>query len=74
MNTFKALVGVAPNAVITFVSELYPGSISDKEILQRSGFLNQLSTGDLILAGKGFLIESIDSPKWCHCENSTLSE
>ena len=44
MNTFKVLVGVAPNAVITFVSQLYPGSISDKEIVQRSGFLNQLST------------------------------
>ena len=59
MNSFKVLVGVAPNTVITFVSQLYPGSISDKGIVQRSGFLNQLSTGDLILADKGFLIESI---------------
>ena len=30
MNSFKVIVGVAPNAVITFVSKLYPGSISDK--------------------------------------------
>lgn len=31
INSFKILIGVAPNAVITFVSKLYPGSISDKE-------------------------------------------
>ena len=59
MNSFKVLVGVAPNAVITFVSPLYPGSISDKEIVSKSGFLKHLQTGDLILADKGFLIESI---------------
>jgi len=27
MNSFKVLIGVAPNAVITVVSQLYPGSI-----------------------------------------------
>ena len=42
MNSFKVLVGVAPNAVITYVSKLYPGSISDKAIVQESGLLNQL--------------------------------
>ena len=31
-NTFKALVGISPDGVITFVSSLYPGSISDKEL------------------------------------------
>ena len=59
MNSFKVLIGVAPNAVITFVSKLYPGSISDKAIVQKSGFLDQLSTGDLVLADKGFLIQDI---------------
>ena len=34
MNSFKVIVGVAPNAVITYVSKLYPGSISDKEIVK----------------------------------------
>ena len=59
MNSFKVLIGVAPNAVITFVSKLYPGCISDKAIVQKSGFLDQLSTGDLVLADKGFLIQDI---------------
>lgn len=59
MNSFKILVGVAPNAVITFVSKLYPGSVSDKEIVKQSGLLDHLATGDLILADKGFLIQDI---------------
>ena len=31
-NTFKALVSVAPNGTTTFASDLYPGSLSDKQI------------------------------------------
>ena len=56
MNSFKVIVGVAPNAVITYVSKLYSGSISDKAIVQQSGILNHFVAGDLILADKGFLI------------------
>ena len=59
MNSFKVIVGVAPNAVITYVSELYPGSISDKEIVRKSGLLHHLAAGDLLLADKGFLIQDI---------------
>ena len=59
MNSFKVIVGVAPNAVITYVSKLYPGSISDKAIVQQSGLLNYLTAGDMILADKGFLIQDI---------------
>ena len=59
MNSFKVLIGVAPNAVITFVSNLYPGSTSDKEIVRNSGLLNQMESGDLYLADKGFLIQDI---------------
>jgi hypothetical protein len=59
MNSFKVLVGFAPHAVITFVSQLYPGSISDKAIVEKSGFLKHLVPGDLVLADKGFLIQDI---------------
>jgi len=55
-NTFKALIGVAPNGTITFVSELYPGSVSDKQIVLHSKVLDQMQPGDLILADKGFLL------------------
>lgn len=59
MNSFKVIVGVAPNAVITYVSKLYPGSISDKAIVLESGLLKHLTPGDMILADKGFLIQDI---------------
>lgn len=59
MNSFKVIVGVAPNGVITYVSRLYPGSISDKSIVEQSGLLNHLTAGDMILADKGFLIQDI---------------
>ncbi|KAK9727489.1 DDE superfamily endonuclease [Popillia japonica] len=58
-NTWKGLVGVAPNGVVTFVSKLYPGSTSDKKIVQHCGILQHLEAGDLILADKGFLIHDI---------------
>ena len=58
-NTYKALVGVAPNGSVVFVSELFLGSASDKDVTQRSGILDQLRPGDFIVADKGFTIRSI---------------
>ena len=57
MNSFKVITGVAPNTVFTYVSDLYPGSISDKAIVQQSALVNHFSAGDMILADKGFLIK-----------------
>lgn len=59
MHSFKLFIGVAPNAVITYCSKLYPGSASHKEIIQDSGVLDHFKPGDLILADKGFLIHNI---------------
>ena len=59
MNYFKVLIGVAPNGLLTYSSSLYPGSLSDKEIVQQSGLLNHLVPGDLILADKRFIIQDI---------------
>ena len=65
-NTLKSLVGVDPKGGFMFVSQLYTGSISDKQIVTRSGFLELPSTkkqvsevedGDRIMADKGFDIE-----------------
>ena len=41
-NTLKFLVGVAPNSYIVFISEAYTGRISDKEITNRTGYLDML--------------------------------
>ncbi|KAG8171440.1 hypothetical protein JTE90_006847 [Oedothorax gibbosus] len=56
-NTLKALIGIAPSGGVTFISDLYCGSISDKEFFKRSGLLQLLEKGDIVLADKGFRIE-----------------
>ena len=57
--TYKGLIGIAPSGAVIFVSQLYPGSLSDKEIVCRSGFLNNIfwTNGDSVMADRGFTIE-----------------
>jgi len=45
--------------LLFFVSDLFPGSTSDKVITLQSGILFQLESGDLVIADKGFLIRDI---------------
>ena len=56
-NTYKALVGISPSGAVIFVSKLFPGSISDKELTRQSGILDILEVGDSVMADKGFNIE-----------------
>ena len=56
--TYKGLVGIAPSGAVIFASQLYDGSISDKEIVNRIGFLKKelWSDGDSAMADRGFTI------------------
>jgi len=58
-HTFKSLIGVALNGSIVYVSDLFEGSISDRAIIEKSGFLDKINPGDLILADRGFTIEDL---------------
>ena len=53
-NTYKGLVGISPEGVITFASSLFPGCISRKELTRRSGLLDLLEPGDSVMADRGF--------------------
>ena len=58
--TLKALVGISPGGAITFISQLYTGSISDREIVMRSGLLSQqFDDKDSVMADKGFQIQDL---------------
>ena len=61
-NTAKALIGISPTGAICFISELYGGSISDKELTRRSGIVEHLQPGDLMMADRGFLIGEFTKP------------
>ena len=53
----KGLIGITPTGGVSFVSKLYRGSISDKEMNKSSGLLEILESGDSVVVNKGFTIE-----------------
>ena len=58
-NTFKQLVGISPNGAFIFLSPLYSGPISDREITEKCGFLDKLVPGDDVMADRGFTIREL---------------
>ena len=60
-NTAKFLIGCTPNGCISFISQLYVGSISDVEITRVSGFLDSIEgkQGISIMADRGFTIKDL---------------
>uniref|UniRef100_A0A3P9LTM5 THAP-type domain-containing protein n=1 Tax=Oryzias latipes TaxID=8090 RepID=A0A3P9LTM5_ORYLA len=57
--TLKGLLGVAPHGAVTFISQLYAGSISDKQITRESGILSLLRPGMAIMVDRGFLVDDL---------------
>ena len=53
------MAGITPSGVISFISPLYGGSISDREIFLQSGLLDKLEVGVAVMADKGFNIADI---------------
>lgn len=62
-NTLKALVGITPSGSVCFISDLYGGSISDKEITSKSGLINKLQRGDEVMADRRFNIQDMLASK-----------
>eukprot|EP00118_Oscarella_pearsei_P023007 m.270807 g.270807 ORF g.270807 m.270807 type:complete len:160 (+) comp40544_c2_seq26:1429-1908(+) len=61
--TLKGLLEISPSGRVTFVSSLYSGAISDRELAIQSGLLDQeFHHGDSILADCGFLIDDLLAP------------
>ena len=59
-TTLKGLVGISPGGAITFISHLYTGSVSDREIVRRSGFLDlPFNDNDSVMADKAFTIQDL---------------
>lgn len=61
-NTAKVLVGVTPCGMVSYVSEAYGGSTSDRQIVERSRLTRLCEPGDSIMADKGFNVQDIFAP------------
>ena len=62
-NTFKVLIGISPGGVITFVSDLWGGRVSDQQITKDCGLLALLSEHDRVMADRGFDIQDLLATK-----------
>ena len=61
-NTIKVLIGITPSGAISFVSQAYEGSISDRQLFEVCGLLEKLEPRDEIMADKGFLMQDLLIP------------
>lgn len=61
-TTLKGLVGITPSGMFAFISQLYTGSISDRQLVMESGLLPLLDSvppGKNIMADRGFEIQDL---------------
>ena len=67
-NTGKCLIAVAPNSAITFISKVYGGRVSDKQITIHSKFLDLLEPHDLLQADRGFMLSNECAARMIHLQ------
>ena len=58
-NTAKYLIAIMPQGIVSFVSYGWEGRVSDKYIVENSGYLQYLLPGDVVLSDRGFNVEAI---------------
>lgn len=57
--TIKFMTGVTPGGLISFVSSMYGGRVSDDAIFEQSEILNRLEKGESIMVDKGFRVDEL---------------
>ena len=62
-QTGKALTGIAPHGMGLFFSDIYPGSISDNCITEKSGVVQWIQPEHELMADRGFAIQDLCSLK-----------
>ena len=57
--TCKVLIGITPSGAISFVSDVYEGAISDKELFKKSKIIDKINPGDLVMVDRGFNVRDM---------------
>nr|XP_018906657.1 PREDICTED: uncharacterized protein LOC109036751 [Bemisia tabaci] len=53
-NTVKYLISMTPDGLVNFVSRGYTGRVSDLAIVRKSGFMDVLREGTVVMTDRGF--------------------
>lgn len=61
-NTMKVVVGATPGGLISYVSPVYGGATSDRQITERSNLPQMCDPGDDVMADKGFNVDDLFLP------------
>ena len=64
-NTLKTMVGITPRGLVSYVSDSYGGSTSDRQIIERSPLLKpgMLEAGDAIMSDRGIMVQDLFASK-----------
>ncbi|CAI9549052.1 unnamed protein product [Staurois parvus] len=57
--SYKGLLGIAPHGAVIFISPLYSGCASTRDITKSSGILDLLEPGDRVITDKDFGIQDL---------------
>ena len=68
--TGKALIGIAPHMMGPFFSDIYPGSISDNCITEKSGVVRWIQPEHDLMADRGFAIQDLCALKGIYSPTS----
>lgn len=62
-NTLKTMIGVTPRGCVSFISDAYGGSASDRQIIENSELLkpgnDMFQKGDSIMADRGIMVQDL---------------
>lgn len=60
-NTLKTMVGISPSGCVTYISPLYGGATSDRQIMERSSLLlaREFDNDDSIMADRGIMVQDL---------------
>ncbi|XP_062599736.1 uncharacterized protein LOC134261311, partial [Saccostrea cucullata] len=75
-NTLKTMIGCSPKGAITFISDSYGGSASDRQKIEKSCLLEPtlklFEKGDSIMADRGIMVQDLFANQDVHINTPTL--